>query len=410
LGCLFPRSFMRSSTNAILSESAGGFETFSHVLSEGIGGYPQQADPTDPTDPTDQVDFAPHPLTTGERKKMMHYSPRGGGCGKIKAMMIRITLDDLYRPVAECLTEVRGEIGRIWEEALRLVRVDAGPMPKAGGKLLRPALCLLSAGAIGGTDLKQYVRLAAAFEALHIASLAHDDVIDRALLRRGNTSLNALWDNHAAVLGGDYLVARAVNLLAGYNSCAVIDNAITSVRRMAEGELYFFGREVSSVTQQECIQLAEQKTASLFAEACCAPTFVIDPQHHDALHQFGMSLGVAFQIIDDLLDLTQPETSLGKPACGDVAEGKFTLPILFMREALAPDELQRLEAMRGTELSPEDRAWVSAKVESTGSRNKTMDAARAFMDRALGALFTLPRSDYRDSMEGLAEFILVRHS
>ncbi|HPO16580.1 MAG TPA: polyprenyl synthetase family protein [Candidatus Hydrogenedentes bacterium] len=325
-------------------------------------------------------------------------------------MATQKTLEDLYHPVADCLVEVRGEIGRIWEDALRLVRIDAGPMPKAGGKLLRPALCLLSAGAIGGTDLKHYVRLAAAFEALHIASLAHDDVIDRALMRRGNTSLNALWDNHAAVLGGDYLVARAVNLLAGYNSCAVIDNAITSVRRMAEGELYFFGRDVTSVTQNECIQLAEQKTASLFAEACCAPTFVIDSNYHDALHRFGMSLGVAFQIIDDLLDLTQPATSLGKPACGDVAEGKFTLPILFMREMLPPAEIAQLDAMRDTELTLENRTWVSDRVESTGAHEKTMRAAQTFINQALESLLTLPPSQYRSSMEGLAEFILVRHS
>ena len=178
-----------------------------------------------------------------------------------------IDLTDLYRPVQAELHGVSDTIHQLWVDALTLVRIDASTMPRTGGKLLRPALCLLAAGAVGGRDLKQYVTLASSFEALHIASLAHDDVIDKALLRRGGSSLNAFWDNHAAVLGGDYLVARAVEMLSTYDVCAVVANAIRSVRCMAEGELYFFGREDEPIIAEDCIMLAEQKTAILFAEA-----------------------------------------------------------------------------------------------------------------------------------------------
>lgn len=319
------------------------------------------------------------------------------------------TLEGLYRPIAGELRGVREVIASIWEEAIRLVRLEGTPAP-VGGKLLRPALCLLAAGALGGKRLSQYVRLAAAFEALHIASLAHDDVIDRAVMRRGKASLNALWDNHAAVLGGDYLVARAVEMLAEYDSCAVISNAIQSVRCMAEGELYFFGRDDDSIGEEDCIMLAEQKTASLFAQACSAPTYVLEASRHEALYGFGINLGIAFQLVDDLLDITQPASGLGKPACGDLAEGKNTIPIKYLQRALDGQGRERLRSLRGREITGEEQGWVGEMVEQTGVYEKTMRMAREYGDKASGHLSGLPESPYRTSMEGIIEFILVRNS
>jgi octaprenyl-diphosphate synthase len=320
------------------------------------------------------------------------------------------SLSELYAPIEGAVHAVRAEIARVWQEALRLVRVPVAEQPKLGGKMLRPALCLLSAGAIGAEPVDRFVRMASAFEMLHVASLAHDDVIDRAVLRRGASSLNMLWDNHAAVLGGDYLVARAVEVLAEYDCCPVIANAIRSVRCMAEGELMFFGRENEPFLREECIALAEQKTASLFAEACSAPTYVIDPAHRDALYCFGTRLGIAFQIVDDLLDVTQPADTLGKPSCGDVVEGKRTLPIMYMRESLDEGERARLDGFRNAEMSTEDRAWVAETAARTGALARTEAEARAYADEARHALAALPPSRYRESMEGIVEFVLVRAS
>lgn len=321
-----------------------------------------------------------------------------------------IELTDLYRPVQEELSGVRDTIRQLWVDALTLVRLDSDTAPRAGGKLLRPALCLLAAGAVGGRDLKQYVTLASAFEALHIASLAHDDVIDRAFLRRGSSSLNAFWDNHAAVLGGDYLVARAVEMLSTYDVCAVVANAIRSVRCMAEGELYFFGREHEPIVAEDCIMLAEQKTASLFAEACSAPTYIISSAYRKPLFQFGVSLGIAFQLVDDMLDITQTTDQLGKPSCGDIVEGKKTIPIMHLKNALTGGDLARLEAMRGADVTDEDRAWVIAMAEETGAREKTEAITNAYADEARHHLAQLPPSIYRESMEGIVDFVMVRVS
>lgn len=323
-------------------------------------------------------------------------------------MRTTVTLEDIYRPVDDAMVGVRAEIAQLWHDALMLVGLEAQDMPRAGGKMLRPALCLLSAGALGAEDLGPYVRLATAFEALHVASLAHDDVLDRALLRRGKPSLTGFWDNHAAVLGGDYLVARAVELLAEYESCAVIANAIRSVRRMAEGELYFFNRPAGQYSQEDCIRLAEQKTASLFAEAASAPAHLLDATQKTRLHDFGMALGVAFQLVDDMLDITQATEGLGKPACGDVAEGKRTIPIMFLRDALDTAGRQRLDACLNCELSDEEREWIIRAAAEAGVADRTMTICREYAEQAVSCLAALPPTPYRESMENMVEFVLLR--
>jgi octaprenyl-diphosphate synthase len=314
----------------------------------------------------------------------------------------------LYEPIQSPLSEVRGTMDRLWLDALELVGVDGAGASRAGGKLLRPALCLMAAGALGAADLKRYVRLAAAFESLHIASLAHDDVLDRALLRRGAASLSGLWDNHAAVLGGDYLVARAVEMLAEYDSCTVIAKAIRSVRRMAEGELFFFNRDRASITHDDCIMLARQKTASLFAEACSAPSYVVAENHRDDLYEFGDQLGIAFQLVDDILDITQPTDKLGKPACGDVVEGKRTIPILFLRDALQGADRERLDAMENAEITDADREWIIEQAHETGARERAEALTHSYAARAREAVRRLPESPFRDAMEGVVEFVLIR--
>ena len=320
------------------------------------------------------------------------------------------TLKTLYAPIAPQLVEVRAVVDSIWRDALKLVRVPSVDIPGAGGKFLRPALCLLSAGAVGSENLPSLTRLAAAYEGLHLASLAHDDVIDHAMLRRGHNSLNVLWNNHAAVLGGDYLVARAVEMIAEYDCCSVVSKAVRSVRRMAECELFFFGRPPGEAVPEECLQLAEGKTASLFAAACSAPATILKSNHENALWQFGNSLGVAFQLVDDILDLTGTMSDLGKPSCGDIAEGKSTLPVLYMQKVFSPEEKARLKALQGSVLSDADRQWVHDAVIQTGAASKARAVAKSHADQALSSLGSLPNSPYLAALEGLMGFVLDRNT
>jgi geranylgeranyl pyrophosphate synthase len=276
--------------------------------------------------------------------------------------------------------------------------------------MLRPALCLLSAGATGAANSSHFVRLAVAMELLHLAALAHDDVIDGADRRHGTQSLNARWDNHTAVLGGDYLVARAITIMGEYDSCSVITNAIDSVREMAEGELTNFGLGPDHYSIESCVSLARQKTASLFAVTCSTPGCLIEGAPRADLHAYGLAFGIAFQLVDDLLDLSQDPETLGKPAFGDVAEGKKTLPLLYLRQGLDRKGVARLDSMKGKVLTEDDRRWTAAAIESTGAHEKTAALAREYAEDARNALAGIPPSIYRDAMFGLTEFIVVRGS
>ncbi|NIA13817.1 MAG: hypothetical protein GWP08_07025 [Nitrospiraceae bacterium] len=320
------------------------------------------------------------------------------------------TLEHFYRPVEDEVSRVRQAVGELWAEAITLVDGSADAVPRAGGKLLRPALCLLSAGAIGAEDVGAFVGLATAFELLHVAALTHDDVVDKANLRRGSASLNALWDDRTAVLSGDYLVARSIELLTQMGSCEVVASTFQAVRRMTEGELRSLHTPYDRFSQEDCLRLAEDKTASYFAITCAAPTYMTGETYRDALYEYGLALGIAFQLADDILDIAQPSDALGKPSCGDIVQGKRTVPLLFMREALDLTERKRLDALSGTPLDEADRAWVGQALAASGARERTESLARDYARAACDALAALPDSPHKDSMAGLTEFVLTRGS
>lgn len=319
-------------------------------------------------------------------------------------------LDELYAPVQVELAQVRADVNALWSESLSLVDGESADLPGSNGKLLRPAMCLMAAGAAGAPNLDQFIPLATACELLHMAALTHDDIVDKANLRRGAMSLNALWDDRTAVLSGDYLVARAVGLLLNLASCSLMTDIFLAVRKMTEGELRSIGKRGNHLTVEDCIRLAEEKTATYFAATCTAPTHVVGAQWRDALNSYGLALGVAFQVVDDILDLVQDEKTLGKPSCGDIAEGKKTLPILLMHQAMNEADRATLTAMAGKPVVETDRAWVADRLSATGAREHAERIARGYVDSARAALAPLPSSPYKDSMLGLTEFILIRGS
>ncbi|MDP7638343.1 MAG: polyprenyl synthetase family protein [Candidatus Hydrogenedentes bacterium] len=325
-------------------------------------------------------------------------------------MSITLNLSSLYQQIESQLERVRTQVGREWTEAFRLVYGPSAAQPRLGGKLMRPAACLLSAGAAGADDLDHFVDMAAAMELLHLASLAHDDVVDSANLRRGGASLNAIWDNHTAVLGGDFLVARALTVVTVYDSCSVVASALESIHQMAEGELINFGVGKENLSEADTIRLAEKKTASLFAAACCTPTLLLDSEWREPLHAYGMGVGTAFQLIDDILDIEQPESTLGKPSCGDIVEGKVTLPIIYMKEGMEEAEIVRLDTMVGAELTAEDREWAAAMLLRTGARDRAAAVARKYMDDSRAALDSMPQNCYTEALFGMADFVMLRDS
>jgi heptaprenyl diphosphate synthase len=270
----------------------------------------------------------------------------------------------------------------------RFLGEAAGHLLAAGGKRLRPTLCLGAAYAVHGARGSagaDAITGGAAVELVHLGSLYHDDVIDEAETRRGVPSVNARWSNIVAILAGDYLLAQASALAAslGADVAALLAETIGELCRGQVLELqYLFDTERS---EDSYLSAIEGKTATLMATSCRVGGMVSDVSADtlDALTQFGHHLGMCFQVVDDVLDVTQTEAELGKPAGNDVHEGVYTLPVIY---ALQSDRAAELTSLLGRKLERDEVARVVALVAQTDTMEAAMAVARTHASKATEAL------------------------
>lgn len=279
----------------------------------------------------------------------------------------------------------------------------------SGGKRLRPALVLMIAR-FGTANHDKAIALAAAVEMLHTATLVHDDVVDNALVRRGNPTLNATWPHGATVLMGDYLFAKAANLAAQTEHVRIISIFSDTLMVICSGELeQIFSRVGGVPTLDEYHRRIYAKTASLFAAGAETGAILggLPESQVQALRDYGHYLGMAFQIIDDVLDFTGDQVNLGKPVANDLRHGIVTLPaILFLEKRPGSQALQRIVDQETLEDS-EVLALVE-EIRASGAVEAAVDEARQFTARACEALSLLPDSQYRRAMHDLAQFVVDR--
>lgn len=303
------------------------------------------------------------------------------------------------------------------EQQLRSVSDDTGTqmreitrhMVDSGGKRLRPIMTLLSAR-VFGDDLEKTVPIAAAAELMHMATLAHDDVIDKASTRRGAETVNSRWDNHTAVLAGDVLLARALVMLVDYGSPAIVRIMSDMLRRMCDGEIEQKA-SLNRLDQSEVdyFDRIEKKTALFFA-ACCESGALQQgaPQEQvQALAEYGRNIGMAFQVVDDLLDVSGEEDVVGKPTGNDLAAGVITLPVIhLLKQEDVGERARRLlgEAPFGRHQIDE----VLALVRQNGAVEYSREVAASFARQAQEQLQVLPASPGRDMLEGVADELLRR--
>ena len=287
----------------------------------------------------------------------------------------------------------------------------------SGGKRLRPALALL-AGRFYSTDMDKLVPLAASVEMLHTATLVHDDLIDGALMRRGQTTVNAQWSTGATVLTGDYLFARAAAFAAETGDVRVMAIFADTLMTICSGELrQIFDRHnvPHLVTEQAWEDALDQydrrihaKTASLFAAATEAASVLggAPEAEQTALQEYGRLLGTGFQIVDDVLDFQGNQEILGKPVASDLREGIVTLPVLyFLREY--PDDERVATVVRdgGDEALVQE---VVAAIREAGAVDQALDRARRFVTQSKAALSILPEGDTRNILLELADYSVSR--
>lgn len=312
------------------------------------------------------------------------------------------------------------------EEWLRSNLIDDSPFVsellsqvfQAGGKRIRPALCLLSARATHLDKASEISRLqiilAVLTELIHTASLVHDDVIDSASLRRGKETVNRKWNDKLAVLIGDLLFAQASVCLARLQNPTIVGIYGQVLGDLCAGELRQMKQQfVSAVNWEGYIQKSIWKTASLFAAGTHSAPILNgrDEQVVAAMKEYGINLGVCFQIIDDLLDVTANSSALGKPAGSDLAQGLITAPTLFILERQDEAAERLTQLIRTREVStPEGIEEALTIIRQNGGVERTVELAERYAAQARAALSVLPDSIYKKSLESLTEWLLTRRS
>ncbi len=278
----------------------------------------------------------------------------------------------------------------------------------SGGKRVRPAVALLTGG-MYGADPDRLVTLGAAIELLHTATLVHDDLIDGALFRRGIATLNASWSPAATVLTGDYVFARAAKLAAETNSVDVMRIFAETLATIVSGELTQMFTSRGLVSREDYNRRIYAKTASMFELATSAAAVLspVDNNTVNAARQFGNDIGMAFQIVDDVLDFTGEQETVGKPVASDLRQGLVTLPAIYYVES-HPNDSDMAALLKGQYYSEERLERVVREIRMSGAIELALDEARHYIDCALETLHMQAECPERFALEELAEYIVER--
>ncbi len=301
------------------------------------------------------------------------------------------------------------EINLRLRSEVALINQLGGYIIHSGGKRLRPLLVVLAARALGYRGDK-HITLAAIIEFIHTATLLHDDVVDASALRRGLATANSVFGNEASVLTGDFLYSRAFEMMVDVGNMRVMEILAHTTNTIAEGEvLQLLNCHDPDVTEEHYFKVIYGKTAKLFEAAARLGAVLTESSAdvEDAMARYGRHLGTAFQLIDDMLDYSSDSATLGKNVGDDLAEGKPTLPLLYvLRTGTGPQQELVRDAIRQGGLERIDA--VLDAIESTGANAYTARRAQDEAERAIQALAAIPESPYKQALLDLARFSIHR--
>ncbi len=313
--------------------------------------------------------------------------------------------------VAEDLHLVNDVITDRMESPVDMIPNLAGHLINAGGKRLRPMLTLASSRMCGYEDV-HHVKLAAAVEFIHTATLLHDDVIDESDLRRGNPTANVIWGNKPSVLVGDFLFSRAFQLMVETGELRVLDILAQAASIIAEGEVMQLTTANNMATTEDAyLAVIQAKTAALFEAAARVGAVIAHKgnEEEQALLSYGRNLGIAFQLVDDALDYSGKQAKLGKSVGDDFREGKMTLPVvLAFRRGSEDERVFWRAAIENGSGSDEDLEQAIALMEKHGTLGDSIERARHYGSMARDALAIFPESDYRTALTDIVDFCVQR--
>ena len=319
--------------------------------------------------------------------------------------------------LAHILESVRPDLEKVELEFARHLGAHVGLIPEigtylqaSGGKRVRPAVLLMTARLCGYTG-ELAVLYAGAVEFIHTATLIHDDMIDDSTLRRGRETVHARWGNEISVLLGDFLYIKALALALSNDSLQVIRLLCDVTLRMIEGELYQLSKNGDvDISEEEHFDIIRRKTAYLFG-GCSEIGAILggaSPERQKALRDYWFNLGVTFQIVDDLLDLTGTEATIGKPVGGDLREGKMTLPLIHMLRRQPSTREAVAGIVRDRVVDPWRWRTVSEGLADTGAVEYALARAAEYAAAARRSLEVFPPGPDRESLMALPDFVLAR--
>jgi octaprenyl-diphosphate synthase len=317
----------------------------------------------------------------------------------------------VFGPVLNRLDEVDAFFDREFEGAQPMVRDVATYVLGSGGKRLRPALVLLVSRMLGYKGERD-VRYAAVIEMIHTATLIHDDIIDQSDLRRGKPTANNTWGNQTTVLVGDWLYTRTMDLCLELGDVDVMRVLTSATLRMTEGEILADRmRGQIDVDQETYMDITQRKTAELFAAACALPALFQPATLHltEKLLEFGRSMGVSFQLVDDLLDFTAARADLGKPVMADLLEGRVTLPIILLLERVDGRTRDRIaEVVSSGSFDAISEQEVLQMVRTSGVLDDVRGRARSYAEEAAERAMAFPDGPERDALIQASHMLLDR--
>ena len=322
-----------------------------------------------------------------------------------------MTPHEIYKLIEDGMACVEEELARQSRSGVPMIENIGRYICNSGGKRVRPAILLLSSR-MCGYDGPIGPRLGAILEMIHSATLVHDDIIDNACVRRGHASVNARWGNEITVLMGDWLYMTSFSMALGERQFPILDVLIEATRKMVEGELIQLSYNGNvDITEEQHMDISRRKTAYLFA-ACSQLGGILGAAPEAAIERlrlYGLNVGLAFQLVDDVLDFTSDENTLGKPVGSDMQEGKLTLPLIYLLRDGRPEHRALVRnVLRTDALNGEGRDAVIRLVREYGAADRVLEKAHALAEEAKSCLETFPDCVARQALMSIPDYIVER--
>jgi octaprenyl-diphosphate synthase len=323
-----------------------------------------------------------------------------------------LALSQIFEPIRADLEKVDLEFARHVQSQVELIPKIGQYIQTAGGKRIRPAV-LLMASRLGGYDGDRAILYAAVVEFIHTATLVHDDIIDDADVRRGKLAVHSQWGNDITVLLGDYLYIKSMALALTHDTLDIVRVLCDVTLKMIEGELYQLTKNGDAdISEDEHFDIMRRKTAYLFGGCAQIGGMLgkIDAEKEQALREYGFNLGMAFQLVDDLLDFTGDAQAVGKPIASDLREGKVTLPLIHLLRQSNDGEGSRIvrDAIASRSVTSEQWAVLLRTLKEHASIDYAYRRAVEFAERAKKPLYAFPPSSERDALLALPDYVLSR--